>query len=61
MVNEKTLEINVLDDILKKVRKTHRKAFAYGVTLNFERRSGIDSSIEISPYSSMFAFQFKKA
>jgi len=60
MINEKTLEINVLDDILKKVRKTNRKAFAYGVTLNFERRVGIDSSIEISPYASMFAFQFKK-
>jgi hypothetical protein len=59
--NEKTLELNVISSLLDFVRQNgHPQAYAYGFTLSYEGRRGLDSSIELSPHFSMIAFQFKK-
>jgi len=60
--NEKTLELNVISSLLDFVRQNGRpQAYAYGFTLSYEGSRGLDSSIDLSPNSSMMAFQFKKS
>jgi len=50
-----------MENILRHIRITHPTAYAYGFTMNNEGRlSGLDSGIELSPYYSMFGFQFKR-
>jgi len=58
--NEKTLELNVISNILESIRSHHPNAYAYGVTMNYEGRNGLDSGLDLTPNASLVAFQFKR-
>ena len=60
-VSEKSLELNVNENLVNHVRKRYPKAFIYGFTVRGEGLHGLDSSIEVAPGTKFyFGLQFKK-
>lgn len=62
-ISEKTLELNINENILSLIRQRQgfARAFLHGFTLRHEALVGLDSSINVSPHSSFYmAFQYKK-
>jgi hypothetical protein len=62
-INEKTLELNIMSEILNICRRHDPRAFILGTTLQQEKRLGYDSRIlsRLSPSWKTAMFQFKKA
>lgn len=64
-VEEKTLEINVCDNIIDNLRSSNplfRNAYWQGITLRLERYTGLDVKLEVGEYNSyiMLGLQFKR-
>ncbi|MCD6348010.1 MAG: hypothetical protein J7L91_00085 [Candidatus Korarchaeota archaeon] len=63
-VPEKTLELNVNENLINRIRQLGRsfeQAFLYGFTLRYEARWGLDSSIKLpSNVGFLLALQYKK-
>lgn len=58
--SEKTLELNVGENILRNIRTHHNSAFLQGITLRNEPRTGLDVSIDLTANISAVGLQFKK-
>lgn len=61
-ISEKTLELNVIANMLEDERKRFQRASAYGFSLQYEARTGLDSTIDVNipGRPTIVAFQFKK-
>jgi len=60
MISEKSLELNITENLLRVTRNYFSRAFAYGFTLRQEARVGLDVSINLPYQSKIFCFQFKR-
>ncbi len=60
MISEKSLELNISENIIRQVRHTHRNAFLYGFTLRQEHGTALDVSINLNSGLSISGLQFKK-
>ncbi len=64
MISEKSLEINISENILRELRRLgplFSKVFVYGFTLREEFERGLDISINLNPNRSfLLAIQYKK-
>ncbi|MFM7797100.1 MAG: hypothetical protein ACKO7N_10090, partial [Candidatus Nitrosotenuis sp.] len=60
-LNEKTLEINVNADILRRFRRNarFRHSFIYGFSQYYESRNGLDTSFNLPGSLNIVSFQFK--
>ena len=63
LLNEKTLELNITNEILEICRRFDQQAFALGTTLRQEKQYGYDSRIlgDIPQFWRGSVFQYKKA
>lgn len=61
-LSEKTLELNVLVNMLDDERRVFPSSFVYGFSLQYEASTGIDSTIEsnVPGRSTIVALQFKR-
>jgi len=62
MISEKSLELNVTENLLRELRKymQFNNAFSYGLTLRQEAAIGLDISINLPSQARVFGLQFKK-
>lgn len=61
-LTEKTLELNVLKNVLEDIQRTiSHTAYLYGFSLKHESRTGLDANIRVRGNPLMLALQFKKA
>ncbi|MGB9760841.1 MAG: hypothetical protein ACPLZG_13510 [Thermoproteota archaeon] len=62
MISEKSLELNVTENLLRELRKYKQfnNAFSYGFTLRQEVAIGLDISINLPSQARVFGLQFKK-
>ncbi len=58
-ISEKTLELNLCDELLSLYRQKYPKAFWYGPTLHEEKKLGYDASLENTNGYCLF-LQFKR-
>ena len=60
VISEKSLEMNVSENIVNIVRRNHPKAYIYGYSARIEGIHGLDCSINIPGHLRITSFQFKK-
>ncbi|MCD6301387.1 MAG: hypothetical protein J7L82_04875 [Staphylothermus sp.] len=59
-VSEKSLEMNVSENLVNIVRRSYPKAYVYGYNTRIEAIHGLDCSINIPRHYRITSFQFKK-